>query len=58
MLQLLSDNYVWCTNKDVHKKLKIIIGSIVDNGQFNDADPHIPLFARFVHMRNKQTKRL
>ena len=39
------------------KKLKeIIIGSI-NTGQFN-ADSCIPLFARFVHMRNKPTKRL
>ncbi len=39
------------------KKLKeIIIGSI-NTGQFN-ADACIPLFARFVHMRNKPTKRL
>jgi len=39
------------------KKLKeIIIGSI-NTGQFN-ADSCIPLFARFVYMRNKPTKRL
>jgi len=39
------------------KKLQgIIIGSI-NTGQF-DADTCVPLFARFLHMRNKQTKRL
>ena len=39
------------------EKLKeIIIGSI-NTGQFH-ADLCIPLFARFVHMRNKPTKRL
>ena len=39
------------------KKLQgIIIGSI-NSGQF-DADACVPLFARFLHMRNKPTKRL
>ena len=43
--------------KLLDKKLQgIIIGS-VNAGQF-DADTCVPLFARFLHMRNKQTKKL
>jgi hypothetical protein len=39
------------------KKLKEIIVGSINTGQFN-ADLCIPLFARYVHMRNKPTKRL
>ena len=39
------------------KKLQGIIITSINSGQF-DADSCVPLFARFLHMRNKPTKRL
>ncbi len=39
------------------KKLQGIIITAINSGQF-DADSCVPLFARFLHMRNKPTKRL
>mmetsp|Transcript_21161 Transcript_21161/g.61543 ORF Transcript_21161/g.61543 Transcript_21161/m.61543 type:complete len:1588 (-) Transcript_21161:127-4890(-) len=39
------------------KKLKEVIVGAINAGQFA-ADACVPLFARFIHMRNKPTKRL
>ena len=39
------------------KKLKEVIVGAINSGQFT-ADACVPLFARFVHMKNKPTKRL
>lgn len=43
--------------KLLDKKLQGIIIASVNAGQF-DADTCVPLFARFLHMRNKETKKL
>ena len=43
--------------KLLDKKLQGIIIAAINSGQF-DADSCVPLFARFLHMRNKPTKRL